>query len=171
MAQLDVPRGSSPPAESRASTLADEELRTENNKTDASVIDDKTVVDTASRSSRDKDPEKQEEAPAPSADELSEDEYPSGAALISVVAALILSIFLIALDMVRSHDPGEPQGDSFTDSCLQTIVATAIPKITQEFKGLDKVGWYGAIFFATIGGFQSTCKLSSFLHHPPPGPQ
>lgn len=138
MSQLNVPRGSSPPLESRASTLADEDLRTENQKTDASVLDDKTVADTASRTSRDKDPEKQDDAQPgqPPSDELTEDEYPSGAALISVVAALILSIFLIALDM--------------------TIVATAIPKITQEFKGLDKVGWYGAIFFATIGAFQST---------------
>lgn len=39
---------------------------------------------------------------------------------------------------------------------MQTIVATAIPKITEEFKGLDKVGWYGAAFFMTVGAFQST---------------
>jgi MFS transporter, DHA2 family, glioxin efflux transporter len=37
-----------------------------------------------------------------------------------------------------------------------TIVATAIPKITDEFKGLDLVGWYGAAFFLTLGSFQST---------------
>lgn len=41
----------------------------------------------------------------------------------------------------------------------KTIVATAIPKITDEFKGLDKAGWYGAAFFMTVGAFQSTCKL------------
>jgi hypothetical protein len=39
-------------------------------------------------------------------------------------------------------------------------VATAIPKITEEFKGLDKVGWYGAAFFMTVGAFQSTCTFS-----------
>ncbi|KAL2201963.1 major facilitator superfamily transporter [Sarocladium strictum] len=135
MSQLDIPRGSSPPTQSRASTLADEDLRTDN-KAETTIQDDQTVADTASRTSRDKDPEKQEQPPVPAVDELREDEYPSGAALMSVVAALVLSIFLIALDM--------------------TIVATAIPKITQEFKGLDKVGWYGAIFFATLGAFQST---------------
>ncbi len=37
-----------------------------------------------------------------------------------------------------------------------TIVATAIPKITDEFNGLDLVGWYGAAFFLTLGAFQST---------------
>jgi len=37
-----------------------------------------------------------------------------------------------------------------------TIVATAIPKITDEFKGLDLVGWYGAAFFLTVASFQST---------------
>jgi MFS family permease len=37
-----------------------------------------------------------------------------------------------------------------------TIVATAIPKITDEFSGLDLVGWYGSAFFLTVGAFQST---------------
>ncbi len=37
-----------------------------------------------------------------------------------------------------------------------TIVATAIPKITDQFHGLDLVGWYGAAFFLTVGAFQST---------------
>jgi hypothetical protein len=102
MSQLDIPRGSSPPSQSRASTLADEDLRTDN-KAETTIQDDQTVADTASRTSRDKDPEKQEQPPVPAVDELREDEYPSGAALMSVVAALVLSIFLIALDMVSSH--------------------------------------------------------------------
>lgn len=37
----------------------------------------------------------------------------------------------------------------------QTIVATAIPKITDEFKGLSEAAWYGSAFFMTVGGFQS----------------
>ncbi|ESZ94444.1 hypothetical protein SBOR_5162 [Sclerotinia borealis F-4128] len=52
------------------------------------------------------------------------------------MVALSLSIFLVALDM--------------------TIVATAIPKITDQFHGLDLVGWYGSAFFLTVGSFQST---------------
>ena len=62
-------------------------------------------------------------------------EYSSGLRLIILVVALVLGIFLVSLDL--------------------TIVATAIPKITSEFHGLDSVAWYSAAFFMTIGGFQS----------------
>lgn len=37
-----------------------------------------------------------------------------------------------------------------------TIVATAIPRITDEFKSLEDVGWYGSAFFLTVASFQST---------------
>ncbi|KAM0335062.1 hypothetical protein ACHAQA_000096 [Verticillium albo-atrum] len=64
------------------------------------------------------------------------DEYPSGINLIFIVVALILAIFLASLDM--------------------TIVATAIPKITDEFGGIEDVSWYGSAFFMANGGFQSS---------------
>ncbi|EOD49204.1 MFS gliotoxin efflux transporter [Neofusicoccum parvum] len=63
-------------------------------------------------------------------------EQPTGLKLFVIVVAVICSIFLVALDM--------------------TIVATAIPKITDEFRSLDQVGWYGSAFFLTLGAFQST---------------
>ncbi|RMZ81570.1 hypothetical protein DV737_g2448, partial [Chaetothyriales sp. CBS 132003] len=63
-------------------------------------------------------------------------DYPLAFPLAMIVIALVLSIFLVALDM--------------------TIVATAIPKITDQFHSLDQVGWYGSAFFLTIGAFQST---------------
>ena len=65
-----------------------------------------------------------------------EGDYPGSIALAFIVVALVLSIFLVALDM--------------------TIVATAIPQITTEFNSLDQVGWYGSAFFLTIASFQST---------------
>ncbi|KAK1989231.1 major facilitator superfamily transporter [Colletotrichum cereale] len=68
--------------------------------------------------------------------ETSEAIYPTGVRLTFVVVALVLSIFLVALDM--------------------TIVATAIPKITDEFRGLDQVAWYGSAFFMCVAAFQST---------------
>ncbi len=71
----------------------------------------------------------------PNPDDAKPDEYPSGPRLVFVVLALVLSIFLVSLDL--------------------TIVATAIPKITGEFHGLHDVSWYSAAFFMTIGGFQS----------------
>ncbi|KAK3359670.1 major facilitator superfamily-domain-containing protein [Lasiosphaeria hispida] len=63
-------------------------------------------------------------------------EYPTGVGLAFIVVALVLSMFLMSLDM--------------------TIVATAIPKITDEFGGIEDVAWYGSAFFMTLGGFQST---------------
>ncbi|CAK7266518.1 hypothetical protein SEPCBS57363_002129 [Sporothrix epigloea] len=69
-------------------------------------------------------------------DEVDESEYPTGAKLGFIVLALALSIFLMSLDF--------------------TIVATAIPKITDEFHGLSDVAWYGSAFFLTVGGLQSS---------------
>jgi hypothetical protein len=45
----------------------------------------------------------------------------------------------------------------------QTIVATAIPRITDEFHSLDDVGWYGSAFFLTVASFQSTWGKVRFL--------
>ncbi|KAI8945469.1 MFS general substrate transporter [Xylaria longipes] len=63
-------------------------------------------------------------------------EYPHGFKLAMIVVALVLSMFLISIDL--------------------TIVSTAIPRITDEFKSLLDVAWYGSAFFITIGSFQST---------------
>ncbi|KUI71447.1 Putative HC-toxin efflux carrier TOXA [Cytospora mali] len=71
----------------------------------------------------------------PSLDSANPGEYPSGVGLFFIVTALVLSVFLVSLD--------------------QTIVATAIPKITDDFHGLDDVSWYSSAFFMTVGGFQS----------------
>ncbi|EED18980.1 efflux pump antibiotic resistance protein, putative [Talaromyces stipitatus ATCC 10500] len=73
---------------------------------------------------------------AEEADPNDEEEYPHGLPLFCIVVALGMSIFLVALDM--------------------TIVATAIPKITDQFHSLDDVSWYGSAFLMTTGGFQST---------------
>lgn len=63
-------------------------------------------------------------------------DFPHSFKLAFIIMALVLSIFLVALDM--------------------TIVATAIPRITDEFHSLNQVGWYGSAFFLTVGAFQST---------------
>ena len=71
----------------------------------------------------------------PDPNHVAPDEYPHGYRLFMIVVALVLGIFLVSLDL--------------------TIVATAIPRITTQFHGLDDVAWYSAAFFMTIGGFQS----------------
>ncbi|KAK9249700.1 major facilitator superfamily domain, general substrate transporter [Lipomyces tetrasporus] len=63
-------------------------------------------------------------------------EYPKGIEALFIMVALVLSITLISLD--------------------QTIVATAIPKITDQFHSLDDILWYGSAYFMTLGAFQST---------------
>ncbi|KAI1394199.1 MFS gliotoxin efflux transporter glia [Hypoxylon trugodes] len=62
-------------------------------------------------------------------------EYPHGLTLYLLAGASIMSVFLISLD--------------------QTIVATAIPKITDEFGGLHDVSWYSAAYFMTFGGLEA----------------
>ena len=62
--------------------------------------------------------------------------YPGPARLIPILVAILLSMFLVALDM--------------------TIIGTAIPKITDQFNSLNDVGWYGSAFFLTLAAFQST---------------
>lgn len=63
--------------------------------------------------------------------------YPSGVKLALITLALCLSVFLVALD--------------------NTIIATAIPKITDHFNSLGDVGWYGSSYLLT------TCALQLFF--------
>ncbi|KAI1372719.1 MFS general substrate transporter [Hypoxylon crocopeplum] len=64
------------------------------------------------------------------------DEYPHGFRFFVLVGAVMITVFLSSLD--------------------QTIVGTAIPKITDEFHGLSQVSWYGSAYFMCFGGFQSS---------------
>lgn len=61
-------------------------------------------------------------------------EYPTGLRLGLLTLALCLSVFLMALD--------------------NTIIATAIPKITDQFNSLGDVGWYGSSYLLTTASFQ-----------------
>nr|GAT55040.1 major facilitator superfamily transporter [Mycena chlorophos] len=60
--------------------------------------------------------------------------YPEGLKLTLITIALCLAVFLVALD--------------------NTIIATAIPKITAQFDSLDDVGWYGSAYLLTTAAFQ-----------------
>jgi MFS family permease len=63
--------------------------------------------------------------------------------LLTILASLVLSIFLFAIDM--------------------TIVTNAIPHITSVFHNLSHVTWYGSAFFLTTAPFQSAWG-KVFLH-------
>ncbi|OCL13154.1 MFS general substrate transporter [Glonium stellatum] len=62
-------------------------------------------------------------------DEEAEHEYPTAWKLAMITIALCLSVFCMALD--------------------NTIIATAIPRITDHFKALNDVGWYGSAYLLT----------------------
>ncbi|KAK2017792.1 MFS general substrate transporter [Colletotrichum eremochloae] len=57
----------------------------------------------------------------------------TGFRLVSCLAALLMCNFVVSLDM--------------------TILATAIPRIVDEFSSLEDIGWYGSSFFLTISAF------------------
>ncbi|KAJ7470762.1 major facilitator superfamily-domain-containing protein [Mycena latifolia] len=61
-------------------------------------------------------------------------EFPHGIRLALLTLALILSIFLVALD--------------------NTILSVAIPQITDHFKSLDDVGWYGSAYLLSTASTQ-----------------
>jgi MFS family permease len=60
--------------------------------------------------------------------------YPKGLKLAVIIVSLQLACFCVALD--------------------NTIVATAIPKITDEFQALGDVGWYGSAYLLFVSSFQ-----------------
>jgi hypothetical protein len=63
-------------------------------------------------------------------------QYPHGLKLALILAALCLAIFLVALD--------------------QTIISTAIPKITDHFNSVQDIGWYGSSYLLTATALQPT---------------
>ncbi|EAW12043.1 MDR family MFS transporter [Aspergillus clavatus NRRL 1] len=61
--------------------------------------------------------------------------YPTPLRGAVLTVALLLAMFLVALDM--------------------SIITTAIPTITQRFHSLDQEGWYGSAFFLCLATFQA----------------
>ncbi|KAJ7491777.1 DHA14-like major facilitator [Mycena galericulata] len=86
--------------------------------------DVETLNGSLTQSSPEKPVEKPEETDEQIHDTEDRDEYPHGVKLALLSLALCLSVFLVALD--------------------DTIIATAIPHITDQFHSLDDVGWYGS---------------------------
>ncbi|KAJ5502678.1 Major facilitator superfamily domain general substrate transporter [Penicillium fimorum] len=76
--------------------------------------------------------EKKEDDDAETAQD--EEQYPTAWKLMLISIGLCLCVFCVALD--------------------NTIIATAIPKITDQFNSLEDVGWYGSSYLLT------TCAVS-----------
>lgn len=74
------------------------------------------------------------EAEADNTEDEDESQYPKSTKLALITVALCLSVFCVAID--------------------NTIIATAIPKITDEFHAINDVGWYGSAYLLTTCAFQ-----------------
>lgn len=71
-----------------------------------------------------------------------ESQYPSGIRLGLVMLALCLAVFLMSLD--------------------NSIISTAIPKITDEFNSLGDIGWYGSGQYSAF--LSLMLKIRPWLH-------
>ncbi|KAL1838443.1 hypothetical protein VTJ49DRAFT_2666 [Mycothermus thermophilus] len=137
--------GSSPGSSTGASSTMEPPSTLQTPKPARSTSQDASVSGTTTRAAtpiENKHKEKKSPGTDPSLHEMpaapaeDDSDYPTGWIFTFIVVALVLSVFLVSLDM--------------------TIVATAIPRITDEFQSLSDVAWYGSAFFMTVGGFQST---------------
>ncbi|KAF6816720.1 major facilitator superfamily transporter [Colletotrichum musicola] len=61
---------------------------------------------------------------------------PTGLKLIAITLGLCLTLFLVGLDNI--------------------IISTAIPRITDEFRSINDIGWYGSAYLLTTCTFQLT---------------
>jgi hypothetical protein len=106
--------------------------------------------------SGDADLEKQQPAdgdmpPAAQVESEAESVYPGTKQTALVMLCICLTIFLVALvcptlNKVVTH--------YLIDEQDRTIIATAIPKMTDEFHSLGDIGWYGSAFMLTSCCFQ-----------------
>ncbi|CAD0105963.1 unnamed protein product [Aureobasidium uvarum] len=105
---------------------------------------DEAQIRSASVVSGDEKPVAGVDSDATQNDEDTDIVYPGGFKLTLITIALCLAVFCIALD--------------------NTIIATAIPKITDHFKAIDDIAWYGSAYLLTTCSFQLFFgKLYSFL--------
>ncbi|KAJ5670686.1 uncharacterized protein N7477_006049 [Penicillium maclennaniae] len=123
----DIPK----PSSEKQATMTDEEFRNiaglDTGKETASHSDSNTNNGQSPRAVPKEDTNK--EPIVRDSKKADDKEYPSGLKLGLITIALCLCVFCVALD--------------------NTIIATAIPKITDEFNSLNDVGWYGSAYLLT----------------------
>lgn len=78
--------------------------------------------------------DQEKQAATETAVDSEEPAYPSFAATVIIILGLSLAVFLVALD--------------------QTIIGVAIPEITNQFKSIEDIAWYGSAYFLTSTALQ-----------------
>lgn len=98
----------------------------------ASAADPKNIVETENHEELTRTTTASTDPGRPGEDD--ETKYATGLPLHLLTVGLVLSTFVVALD--------------------NTIIATAIPRITTVFNSLDDVGWYGSSYLLTTTSLQ-----------------
>lgn len=88
------------------------------------------------------EPRKSEDGSNITRTEEDKPEYPRGVKMFLIVMSLCLAIFLMALEYLAR--PCQLFSPTNVSAESNSIISTAIPKITDEFQSLDDVGWYGS---------------------------
>lgn len=87
------------------------------------------------------------------------DKYPQGAKFILLTIALMLAVFIMALDTTIIGE-SKSEGD---ETMLTTPQATAVPKITSRFHSIKDIGWYTSAYLLPLMSLQPTFgKIYSF---------
>lgn len=75
-----------------------------------------------------------------------EHEYPPTARLMPILIGLCFQSFCIALVSISNRPDDMARTDRVQDN---TILATAIPKITEQFNSLEDLSWYASAYLLT----------------------
>lgn len=140
-----------PTALTNSSGITDESFEKPSSKPEEAVERSRS---NSSHGSEDGHLEKQPDdtsAPLQPTESSAEPIYPSAKERIPIIVALILAILLLALVCCTPIILFQLPLTAVQD---RTIIATAIPRITDEFDSLNDIGWYGSAFMLTSCGFQ-----------------
>ncbi|KAH8899825.1 major facilitator superfamily transporter [Thozetella sp. PMI_491] len=103
---------------------------------DAAAASPEKMLVTTSGSENDEKSSPQPQDTADDAEDVPESHRLNHLQLVTLSIALATNIFVLALD--------------------ESIIATAIPRITDQFQSLSDVGWYGSGYLMTMACFQLT---------------
>jgi hypothetical protein len=84
-------------------------------------------------------------------DSEEETQYPEGMKLLLIMFSLYLAVFLTALVQTTLISS---MAHLLNMSQDRTIIATAVPSITDQFDSFTDIGWYGSAFLLTFCAFQ-----------------
>jgi len=124
-------------------TSPDESVLEKPSPAPASIFSDGAKLDSTEEEDAKKDEVDKKLRTMDSNDPDAEPVYPGPITKVLVGFGLALAVFLVSIRYLQG------QADFDKVSLDQTIVATAIPKISDQFRALNDVGWYASAFFLT----------------------